>query len=171
MVNVACSLLNGATPNPSNNEQATFTMPDSDYAVSVTYAEEPTLSPPSSLTVPNNYAAGDFKWNNGGGGKCTSVTFDFADSMPPAGNWPHLPDYYNVYVMVDSASGTSTNIYQVTQTQWTNGATVGIGYDISFGVEGVFLSNPTDVSMYAEVTYRCLYHVLEYRGSLTRDGQ
>ncbi|MEJ2759807.1 MAG: hypothetical protein P8046_15115, partial [Anaerolineales bacterium] len=132
----------------------------------VSYEEEPTLSPPTNLRVPNNFP-GDFKWNEGGGGTCTDVKFTWADAMPPRGNWPGLPDYYTVTVIVDSDSGTSSSTYQATSTQWTNGASVGIGYNISFGVEGVFLS-PSNTTMYAEVTYKCLYQSLVYQGYLTR---
>ena len=156
----------GAAENPSNSNQATFTMPASVPTVTVIYAEKPVLDPPSNLTVPNNFAAGDFGWTDSGGGKCTQVKFDFADSVPPRGNWPRTPDYYNVYVTVQ---GGFTNVYTVTGTQWNGGATVPIGLNISFGVEGVFLSNPSDTSLYSEVTYKCLYQVLEFQGALVRE--
>ncbi len=156
-----------ATENPLNNNQASFTMPAAVPTVSVTYKEETTLDPPSNLNVPNNFAAGDFGWTDSGGGRCTQIKFNYTDSMPPRGNWPKLPDYYNVHVTIYGPTGPSTSVYQVGGTQWS-GASVGIGYDISFGVEGVFLSDPSDTSMYSEVTYRCLYQVLEFQGALIR---
>lgn len=162
------SAWNGATQNPSNEDQATYTMGAADAVISVAYEEEPIFTPPSSLYVPNDFSAGDFNWNNGGGGNCTAVVFQFADSLPPTGNWPRLPDYYNVYVKIETAGGFSTSVYQVTSTEWLNGASVGSGYDISFGVEAVFLGAPNDTSTYTEVTYTCFYQDLVYQGSLTK---
>lgn len=154
----------GAAQKPLNEDQATFTMGAGIPTITVVYKEEPTLDPPSSLDVPNDFAAGDFKWNEGGGGSCTSIEFYFADSLAPSGNWPALPDYYNVYVIVDTAGGPVTSIYQVTSPQWTSGASVGSGFKISFGAEAVFLTSPTEVSRYAQVTYICYYQTLQFDG-------
>lgn len=152
----------GAVQKPLDANQATFTMPEGIQAVTVTYIPEPVLDPPLN---PNVSA---WKWDNGQGGRCTITEFEFFPNLAPGGNWPRTPDYYNVNINIDTASGLVSSVYQVngdTATPtWSGSAIVELGKRISLGVEGVFLSDPADTSIFAEVTYVCYTNDLNLAG-------